>query len=143
MITDNILLSHELVKGYGRKGISSRCMLKIDMQKANDSIEWPVLQQILNALNFLAKFIKWGMTSVQTMSYSISINGQPTKPFKEKKGLRQGDPLSPFLFVMAMEYLSRLLKQFGHNPQFKFHPKCGKIKVIHLGFVDDLLLFSK
>lgn len=57
-ITNNILLSHELVKGYGRTGISPICMLKIDMQKAYNSMEWPFLEQILNNFNFSRKFVQ-------------------------------------------------------------------------------------
>ncbi|XP_060178666.1 uncharacterized protein LOC132608897 [Lycium barbarum] len=64
-------------------------------------------------------------------------------PFHAKKGLRQGDPLSPFLFVLAMEYLTRILKDLIHQPQFLFHPRCKKLQVIQLGFADDLLLFCK
>lgn len=56
LINDIIILSHELVKGYGRKGISPRCLLKIDMQKAYDSIEWGFLEKVLVRLNFPEKF---------------------------------------------------------------------------------------
>ncbi|XP_060200869.1 uncharacterized protein LOC132629158 [Lycium barbarum] len=56
VITDNILLSHELVKGYTRKGVSARCMIKIDMQKAYDSLEWGFLEQVLVVLNFPVEF---------------------------------------------------------------------------------------
>lgn len=57
VITDNIILSHELVKYYGRKGVSPRCMIKLDMQKANNSVECPFLEQILTSLNFLTVFV--------------------------------------------------------------------------------------
>ncbi|XP_070048501.1 uncharacterized protein [Nicotiana tomentosiformis] len=59
VITDNIILSHELVKGYNRKSISPRCMLQIDMQKAHDSVEWAFIEQLLSRLQFSTKFIKW------------------------------------------------------------------------------------
>lgn len=80
---------------------------------------------------------------MKTVSYSITINGKPRKPFKAKKGLRQGNPMSPYLFVLGMEYFSRLLKLMARNPIFKYHPKCTKYKIIQLSFADDLLLFSK
>ncbi|XP_059295399.1 uncharacterized protein LOC132048723 [Lycium ferocissimum] len=143
VITDNILLSHELVKGYRRRGLSPRCMLKIDMQKTYDSVEWSFLEQVLVGLNFPSKFIGWIITCIRTVSYSIIINGKPSLPFEAKKGLRQGDPMSPFLFVMVMEYLSRVLKQVGRNSDFNFHPKCERLNLIHLGFADDLLLFCR
>ncbi|KAH0720349.1 hypothetical protein KY285_005150 [Solanum tuberosum] len=110
LINDNIILSHELVKGYGRKRISPRCMMKVDMRKAYDSVEWVYLEQVLERLQFPLLFRQWIMQCVQIVSYSTLINGQPSIPFNANKGLRQGDPLSPFLFVLSMEYLTRLLK---------------------------------
>lgn len=97
VITDNILLSHELVKGYGRKGIFPRCMLKVDMQKACDSIEWDFLEQILESMNIPATFIAWVMVCIKFVSYSILINA-PTKLFEANKGLRQGTP-SPLIYL--------------------------------------------
>ncbi|KAH0722887.1 hypothetical protein KY290_005544 [Solanum tuberosum] len=143
VIVDNILLSHELVKGYGRKGLSPRSMMKIDMHKAYDYVEWPFIEQILRLLNFPTKFINWIMSCLTTVSYSILINGVPTTPFKAKKGLRQGDLVSPYLFVLSMEYLSRLIKNLKWIRDFKYHPKCSKVNIVQLGFADDLLLFSK
>ncbi|XP_019229314.1 PREDICTED: uncharacterized protein LOC109210372 [Nicotiana attenuata] len=71
------------------------------------------------------------------------INGELTKPFDAAKGLRQGDPISPFLFAIAIEYLSRLLKGLKHVQEYKFHPRCGKLNITHLSFADDLLMFAR
>lgn len=95
VITANIILSHELVKGYGRKGVSPRCMIKLDMQKAYDFVEWVFLEQVLHSLNFPDRFVKLILSCICSVSYSIMINGRPTKPFAAKKDLRQGDPISP------------------------------------------------
>ncbi|XP_059309946.1 uncharacterized protein LOC132061093 [Lycium ferocissimum] len=118
-------------------------MLKVDMMKAYDSIEWAYIEQILVCLNFPGVFINWIMQCLISVAYSIVINGKPSPLLQAKKGLRQGDPISPYLFVLAMEYLCRLLKQLKHDRDFKFHPRCAKLQVIQLGFADDLLLFSK
>lgn len=75
VITDNILLSHKLIKDYSRKGISPRCMLEIDMQKACNFVECPFLKQMLNSLNFPTSLTNWIMTCIQSVSYSITTNG--------------------------------------------------------------------
>ncbi|XP_075079647.1 uncharacterized protein LOC142164816 [Nicotiana tabacum] len=113
------------------------------MKKVYDSVEWCFLEQILDQLCFPQEFITWIMKCVTTVSYSILINGNPMKPFPVKKGLRQGDPMSPFLFVLVMEYFTRMLKGLKGNKSFKFYPKCAKINIIQLSFADDLLLFCK
>ncbi|XP_021737525.1 uncharacterized protein LOC110704045 [Chenopodium quinoa] len=83
------------------------------------------------------------MTCVCSISYSVMVNGFPVKPFPAKKGLRQGDTMSPFLFSLCMEYLSRCLKEMTGNPNFNFHPRCEKLGITHMIFAYDLLLFSR
>ena len=142
-IQDNIILAHELVRCYSRKHISPRCMLKIDLQKAFDSVEWVFIDQILREYGFPQIFVHWIMECLKTVSYQIVINGRPSRRFEGKKGLRQGDPLSPLLFVLAMEYLSRNLKMAKNDSRFHFHPKCSRLNITHVCFADDLLLFSR
>ena len=64
------------------------------------------------------------MACVQSVSYLVQLNGIPSKPLYAKKGLRQGDPLSPFIFAISMEYLSRCLDELNEDPDLNFHPKC-------------------
>jgi len=143
VIFDNIILSHELVKSYGRKGVSPRCMLKIDLQKAYDSLEWPFVNYLMLKLGFPYKFVNWVMACITTASYTFNVNGDLTSPFQAKKGLRQGDPISPYLFVICMEYLNRCLMQLKENSEFRYHPRCKRLHLMHICFVDDLLLFSR
>ncbi|XP_019241332.1 PREDICTED: uncharacterized protein LOC109221313 [Nicotiana attenuata] len=118
-------------------------MIKIDLQKAYDSVEWPFLRQMLTELGFPEQFIIWVMEYVQTVNYTVMINGEPSEPFNADRGLRQGDLMSPFLFAIAMEYLSRKLNELKADRSFQFHPKCAKLGITHLSFADDLLLFAK
>lgn len=71
------------------------------------------------------------------------MNGELTNSLKAHRGVRQGDPLSLFLFVLVMKYLHRILAQLRVDPKFKFHPKCHKLNNINLCFADDLLLFAR
>lgn len=99
VIFDNILRSHELIKGYGRKGLSPRCILKIDLQKAYDYVEGSFLKYLMLELGFAFQFVMWIIACLSSVSYSFNVNGDMTIPFEAKKGLKQGYPLSPYLFV--------------------------------------------
>lgn len=79
-IIDNIIFSHELFKGYNRKGISARCILKVDIKKVYDSLDWHFLRCMLADLGFPQKFINSVMECVTTVSYSLVFNGGLTKP---------------------------------------------------------------
>ncbi|KAL0407933.1 UNVERIFIED_CONTAM: putative mitochondrial protein [Sesamum radiatum] len=82
------------------------------------------------------------MECVSTTSFSVALNGTLHGFFPGKKGLRQGDPMSPALFLLCMEFFSRLIKRSTSNSKFNFHPKCEKLRITHLLFADDLMLFS-
>lgn len=140
-ISDNILLAHELVKHYDRKWISPRICIKVDLRKAFDSASWDFLHCTLLYFGFPSRFVDWIMTCISSPSFSVILNGSPYGYFPGKRGLRQGDPLSPLLFVLIMEMLSRLLRQM--TGPFRFHPYCASLKLTHLIFADDLLIFCR
>ncbi|XP_074305950.1 uncharacterized protein LOC141641178 [Silene latifolia] len=142
-IVANVLICQDLVRLYNRKAASPRCLIKIDLKKAYDSVEWGFLSQMMTALNFPQKFIDLVMTCVTSPTYSLNVNGNKFGFFKGERGLRQGDPLSPLLFTICMEYLSRVLRVVASQDGFRFHPLCGHLKLNHLLFADDLLLFCK
>lgn len=86
-----------------------RFSLKIDIRKTFDSVSWPFMLTALNAMGFTAKFLTWIKECVSTPMFSVKINGQFECFFKGKKGLRKGDSLSLYLFIVCMEVLSQLL----------------------------------
>ncbi|KAF3675337.1 hypothetical protein FXO37_05924 [Capsicum annuum] len=131
------------VKAYSRKYVSPRCMIKVDIQKAYDTMDWHYLNQAMDGLGFPQNFTNWVMQCVTTSSYSLLINGELTKPFEATRGLRQGDPMSPFLFAIVIKYLSRSLKELEQQRDFNYHPLCKKLHLTHLSFADDLLLFAR
>lgn len=83
------------------------------------------------------------MTCVPTVTYSYMVNGNIVGFFPGKKGLRQGDPLSPYLFVLVMEYFNRMVRKMARNSAFRYHPQLNKLGIVNITFADDLMLFVK
>jgi len=142
-LAENVQLAQELLRKYARKRCSPRCLIKVDLRKAYDTVSWSFLHQVLEGLGFPQLFVKWIMECVSTAAFSLVINGELRGFFKGNRGLRQGDPLSPFLFVICLEYLSRSLNVATEGTDFNYHPKCCKLKISHLAFADDLMLFAR
>ncbi|XP_039049072.1 uncharacterized protein LOC120190009 [Hibiscus syriacus] len=142
-IVDNTLLAQELVRGYSRNKISPKCALKIDLQKGFDSLNCEFVDVILHALGLPDKFISWLWTCFANPRYFITFNGSLVGYFKGARGVRQGDPLSPYNLVLAMNVLSNLLNVATLKGVFGYHPKCKRIGLTHLCFANDLLIFCK
>ncbi|KAK3204761.1 hypothetical protein Dsin_018807 [Dipteronia sinensis] len=109
--------------------------------KAFDMVDWGFLLETLATFHFPPKIITWIKACLTTPKFYISFNGELASFFSGKMGFRQGDPMSLYLFVIAMEVLSKILtKRITDSPSFKFHWKCDKIKLSHICFTDDLIM---
>lgn len=142
-IAYNAVVAQDLIKGYERKGVSPRCMIQVDLQKAYDYVRWSYLEEAMKFFNFPNQIICWIIQCVTNPHYSIIINGEARGFFPGKRGLRQGGPLSPFLFVLVIEMCTRKLSLLRKKRGFCFHPKCKQLGLTNIAFADDLLIFCK
>lgn len=117
-------------------------MLKMDIRKAFDTVTWDFILKVLEAQGFPPIFRAWIQECICTPRFSVAVNGELAGFFGGKKGLRQGDSISPYLFIMVMEVLSKLVENASLRNQFRIHPKCSEPRITHLLFADDLLVFS-
>ncbi|XP_022024397.1 uncharacterized protein LOC110924709 [Helianthus annuus] len=143
-ISDNILLTQELMHNYHRNVGPPKCAFKVDIQKAYDTVDWKFLEHSLIGFGFHHTMVHWIMLCVSTTTFSICVNGEVHGYFKGRRGLRQGDPVSPYLFTLVMEVLTAILHHAVRiDSSFKFHNKCERQQIINLCFADDLFIFSK
>lgn len=108
-ILDGALIANEVVQ-WARKNKKEIALLKLDFQKAYDTVKWSFIDQLLDIMGFGVKWRGWIGQCLSTTSISILVNGSPTVPFKMERGLRQGDPLSPFLFILATEAFKQMMR---------------------------------
>ena len=116
--------------------------MKIDISKAFDTVQWSFLLKTLEAMDFPDTFIHWISLCVTTSSFSVQVNGELAGYFQSARGLRQGCALSPYLFVICMNVLSKLLDKSANDHNLGYHPKCKNIGLTHLTFADDIMIFT-
>ena len=120
-------------------------LCKLDIENAYDHVNWEFLMFLLQQCGFSEKWKRWIRCCISTVKFSILINGCPSDFFRSSRGLRQGDPLSPFLFDIIMEALSRMLvaaTAAGQFSGFTVGNEAGSLmSVSHLLFADDTLVF--
>ncbi|GKA05135.1 RNA-directed DNA polymerase, eukaryota, reverse transcriptase zinc-binding domain protein [Tanacetum coccineum] len=143
-IQDNILIAQELLRGYNRNNGPQRCAMQIDIQKAYDTASWSFLEETLGKFGFHRKMVTWIMTCVKSTSFSICLNGDMHGFFKGGRGLRQGDPISTYLFTLVMEVFSLIMeKNIEESNEYGYHFGCKDLKLSHMCFADDLLVLCK
>lgn len=139
-ILDNILLAQEMIHTlHSRK--EAGMLMQLDLSKAYDKVSWNYLEAILDAFGFYRQWINWILALIKSSRFSILVNGAPSAPFTPTWGIRQGDPLSPFLFVILMEGLSRIIAKKKVEGSIKGLQLIRSIPATtHQQFVDDTML---
>ena len=146
LITDNILISFELLHHMKTSCLRKKgfMALKLDMSKAYDQVEWVFLKNILLRLGFQHSWVNLIMECVMKVSYSILVNGEPKGMVYLIRGIRQGDPFSPYLFLFRVEGLNAILRKASVGGEIEGFSLCRRgPKITHLFFVDDCLLFCR
>ncbi|KAL3849582.1 hypothetical protein ACJIZ3_011464 [Penstemon smallii] len=144
-IQDNTIISHEIMHYlHKKKGKKYLMAIKVDLAKAFDRVEWPLLIRILKCFGFCDTFTDWIFRCISSSSFSLLINGHSFGHFTPSRGIRQGDPLSPYLFIVYAELLSRILLRAERNDLLK-GIKISRTSppISHLFYADDLIVFCR
>ena len=146
LISDNILIGQEMFHGLRtNKACQGKYMtIKTCMSKAYDRIKWNFIKALLHKIGFSPHWIKLMMECISSVQYRVLLNGQPCGLIILHRGLRQGDPLSPYLFVICTETLIENIKKAEREKQLtgmKVARACSSIS--HFLFADDCLFFCK
>lgn len=140
-MTDNIIVAQELAHSMRtRRRKHGEMIVKIDLEKAYDRIDWRFLEAILEQVDFETMLRKVIKNCISSSTLSILWNGECLDEFRPERGLRQGDPLSPYLFVLCMETLAHKINMATTQKQWKaVKASQGGTPISHLFFADDLL----
>ena len=146
LITDNVLVAYEIMHylKHKKNGNDSFMAAKLDMSKAFDRVEWSFIDMVMRKLGFNESWIGLVMKCLTSVTYSVIINGSVHGSIMPTRGLRQGDPLSPYLFLLCAEGFSALINEAARSQLLNGISICrGSPRINHLFFADDSLLFCK
>ena len=141
-IADNILLAQELVLDLDRRVKCPNLMLKLDMEKAYDRVDWSFIIFMLRRFGFHERVVDLIFRTLLNNWFSVLVNATPAGFFKSTRGVRQGDPLSPALFVLVAKFLGRGLYHLFCQDKSRFYVSSGS-RVPYLAFADDILIFTR
>ncbi|KAL9663483.1 hypothetical protein QQ045_018870 [Rhodiola kirilowii] len=142
-IHENIALAHDLVHDLNQKRLRSNVVIKLDMSKAYDRVSWSFIMAALRGFGFSEGWCDLIYRCISNCFYSVRWDGRNYGFFKSMRGVRQGDPLSSGLFVVAMEWLSRAMKKaVGEGRIYPYFTKAGVPCITHQLFADDILIFT-
>ena len=145
LISDNILMAYETIhymKHQSRK--AGFLALKLDMSKAYDRVEWSFLKLLMLRMGFHEKWVDLMMMCITTVSYSLLIDGETTEKIIPSRGIKQGDPISPYLFLLCSEGLHALIEKAARAGLIRGISLCRNgPRITHLFFADDSLLFCR
>ena len=145
-ILDNAMAAIEIIhyKKSKVKGTLGDVALKLYISKAYDIIDWSYLKGVMIKMGFSDRWINWIMICIKTVDYSVLVNDNIIGPITPGRGLRQGDPLSPYLFIICAEGLSTLIRKGEARGDINVVKVCTRALIIsHLLFVDDCFLFFR
>ena len=143
--TDNAIIMQELIHMISRKkGRHGFMEVKIDLEKAYDKLEWGFIREMLIKKNLPHNIIKLIMSYVSTVSTSIVVNGGASDLILPSRGLRQGDPISPYIFILCMDFLVQLIEEKCSTNKWKpVRANRSGVAFSHRFFANDLILFAK
>lgn len=143
LLLENVLLALELVNGYHKKTNMNRCAIKFDISKAFDIVKCSFISSVLREMVLPAQFIHWIMVCISTASFSVFVNRSLEGFFSSARGIiRQGCSLSPYLYVILNNVLSKLLNKATLEGQFGYKPQYRTVQLTHVSFADDILVFT-
>ncbi|GAU21871.1 hypothetical protein TSUD_33680 [Trifolium subterraneum] len=142
-LVDGVLVVNEVVE-LAKKTKRECLIFKVDFEKAYDSVDWGFLEYMLVRCGFCAKWIGWIGVCIFAGNLSVLVNGSPSPEINIQRGLKQGDPLAPFLFLLVVEGFSGVMRRAMHLNLFKdFTMGRSPVVISHLQYADDTLCIGE